>query len=431
MRIRRVVTVAWEAVPNPNQAAYDERLARLHTCVALKEPDRVPFLDPLENMFAYFDKGLTMADVLYDADKAKGAIRSFLTEFEPDMGHGISALLEGQGPMLEKAKCKMWRWAGMPGDEIPRDSIHQFNEYPLLYEDEFRELITSRGSFGMTKMLPRVWELLEPMKYFDFDAPFVMKPELNAFAFANPEVQEMIQELAALAGMWGTYWGDAAGFKTEVEHMGYPVPYDLFAMVPFDFYSDYLRGTMGASVDLYDEPEAVLEFVEQQTEIGVAAIKNNQWARPGNIGMVWMHKGMDGFLSDEHYEQFYWKPFMRIVDAILERGMIPYLFTEGKYNTRLKFLQQLPPGKCMVHFEHVDMAEAKKQLGDIACITGNFPSFLLENGTKQQVIDEAKRLLDTCAPGGGYMFAFDGGLYGGKRENVEALYATVREYGVY
>ena len=274
---------------------------------------------------------------------------------------------------------------------------------------------------------------MEPMKHFNFDLPFVMKPELNAFAnaFANPEVQQMCSELAELAGLWGSYWQDVAKFKLEVEHLGYPVPYDLFAMVPFDFYSDYLRGTMEASMDLYDAPGVVEAFVEQQTEIGVAAIKANQWARPGNIGLIFMHKGMDGFLSDQHYEQLYWRPFMRIVDAIIERGMIPYLFTEGKYNTRLDFLKQLPPGKCLVHFEQVDMVRAKAELGDVACITGNFPAHLLQTGTRQQVIDEAKRLLDACAPGGGYMFAFDGGLYGGSRENVEALYQTVKDYGKY
>ncbi|MDR3307781.1 MAG: hypothetical protein LBS58_02625 [Coriobacteriales bacterium] len=425
--------MAWEPHVNPNQDKYDERLGRLHDAVALKEPDRVPFLDPMENMFAYFDRGYTMAEVLYDIEKAKDGIRSFLTEFEPDVGHGISAVLEGQGPMLEKGQCKMWKWAGMPGNEIPKNSVHQFIEYPLLEDGEFAELLKSRGSFGLKKMLPRAWGLLEPMRYFDFDAPFVMKPELNAFAFAfaNPEVQQMVSELGELAGMWGAYWGDVAAFKGEVENRGYPVPYDLFAMVPFDYYSDYLRGTMNTSLDLYDHPEEVYEFVLQQTEIGVKAIRDNQWARPGNIGMVWMHKGMDGFLSDEHYEKFYWEPFMQIVDAIIERGMIPYLFTEGNYNTRFEFLKRLPKGKTLVHFEHVDMARAKKELGDVACITGNFPAFLLENGTEQQVIDEAKRQLDICAPGGGYMFAFDGGLYFGKRKNIEALYRTVKEYGIY
>jgi uroporphyrinogen-III decarboxylase len=111
--------------------------------------------------------------------------------------------------------------------------------------------------------------------------------------------------------------------------------------------------------------------------------------------------------------------------------MIPYLFTEGKYTSRLKFLKQLPKGKTLVHFEQVDMGLAKKELEGIACVTGNFPAFMLINGTRQQVIDETKRQLDACAPGGGYIFSLDGSFVGGKRENVEALYETIKTYGKY
>ena len=79
----------------------------------------------------------------------------------------------------------------------------------------------------------------------------------------------------------------------------------------------------------------------------------------------------------------------------------------------------------------VDMARAKKELGNIACIAGNFPYQKLARGTKDQVIDEAKRLLDIMAPGGGYIFDLDGGMYGMPEENLEALYQTIKEYGKY
>ncbi|NLV49424.1 MAG: hypothetical protein GXY20_01875, partial [Clostridiales bacterium] len=50
---------------------------------------------------------------------------------------------------------------------------------------------------------------------------------------------------------------------------------------------------------------------------------------------------------------------------------------------------------------------------------------------KQQVIDEVKRVLDICAPGGGYIF--EGGYGFGKApvENVKAMFETVLEYGKY
>jgi uroporphyrinogen-III decarboxylase len=97
----------------------------------------------------------------------------------------------------------------------------------------------------------------------------------------------------------------------------------------------------------------------------------------------------------------------------------------------MKYLKDLPKGKTVVHFEYIDIVNAKKELKDVACISGVYSAQLLTYGTKQQVIDEAKRLMDICAPGGGYIFDFDGGIYDCKRENLEALYDTIKTYGKY
>lgn len=144
-----------------------------------------------------------------------------------------------------------------------------------------------------------------------------------------------------------------------------------------------------------------------------------------------MHKGMDKFLSDDQYGQFYWKYYMPQIQAIIDNGEIPYVFTEGPYNTRFEYLKQLPKGKCVVHFEQVDMARAKQELEGVACIAGNFPYQHIRNNSKEQVVEEAKRLLDVMAPGGGYMFDLDGGMYDLPEENLEALYETIRTEGAY
>jgi len=110
-------------------------------------------------------------------------------------------------------------------------------------------------------------------------------------------------------------------------------------------------------------------------------------------------------------------------------GMIPYVYTEGPYNSRIKYLTEVPKGKVVISFEEVDPVYAKQQLGDIACIQGVFPIYLLHYGTKQQVIDEAKRLIDILAPGGGYIFSTGAGFDQAKPENVEAMFDTVKTYG--
>jgi uroporphyrinogen-III decarboxylase len=82
-------------------------------------------------------------------------------------------------------------------------------------------------------------------------------------------------------------------------------------------------------------------------------------------------------------------------------------------------------------FEKQDMANAKKVLGDTACIAGNFDTNLLSYGTKEQIVEETKRLLDICAPGGGYMMSNSISLDNAKPENLAAWYEAVEKYGRY
>ena len=144
-----------------------------------------------------------------------------------------------------------------------------------------------------------------------------------------------------------------------------------------------------------------------------------------------LHKAMDGFMSDEQYERFYWKPLRKIIMALIDMDVTPYIYTEGPYNTRLKFLTDVPKGKVFYHFENVDMAEAKRVLGDTAAICGNLSISRMEFGKKEDIIEETKRLLDVCAPGGGYLFDFNGSLENCKPENLEAMFETLDKYGKY
>ena len=184
-----------------------------------------------------------------------------------------------------------------------------------------------------------------------------------------------------------------------------------------------------ACADLYERPEEVMSYCEEQLAGTLQMIKFQGMVMPGKHVFMALHKGMDGFMSDEHYREFYWNHLQIIINAIIDAGMVPYIYTEGKYNTRLECLKEVPKGKVIYHFEEVDMAEAKRVLGDTATISGGFPVYLLDYGTKEQVIDECKRLIDVCAPGGGFIFETSCGMDLAKRENVEAMVETVRTYG--
>ena len=182
-------------------------------------------------------------------------------------------------------------------------------------------------------------------------------------------------------------------------------------------------------IDLYENREVIEKFCETQIEFTLDNIEKQAEFSKGKQMFVALHKGMDKFLNDEQYENLYWKYLRQMIIKMIEVGGIPYIYTEGHYDSRLKYLKDVPKGKVVYHFETVDMAEAKRVVGEVACISGGFPIYLLHYGKKQEVIDECKRLIDICAPGGGFYFATSADFDNAIPENVEAMFDTVKTYG--
>jgi len=415
-----------------NQKKYDEKVARVQAAIALKEPDRVP-ITPSTDAFPIINAGFTVGEVIYDTSlqKMKQAVVKYLNDFDPDKTGGVGMVFAGEGPMLELERSKNMRWAGMPGDIIDINSIQQHIEFPTLLDDEFEEFFSDRTGWSLRKQTPRTSGLLEPFAKLRLGG--MMGARMLAAQVSTPEFKAMLEDLWKLNELQQVYQAGVKDVNDTVREMGYPDFSGGMAAVPFDSYSDGLRGTILSLQDLYDHEDEVEKYIEETFEQQLHMIRM-QGANPANKGkhvFMALHKGMDGFMSDEHYRHFYWRHLQKIIETIIEVDMVPYIFTEGKYNSRLDCLTEVPVGKVFYHFETVDMALAKSKLKDIACISGGFSTNILQFGKPEQVKDEVKRLLDICAPGGGFIFETSSALSHVKRENVEAMFETVREYGKY
>ena len=224
-----------------------------------------------------------------------------------------------------------------------------------------------------------------------------------------------------------------ARLNAEIAELGFPSLGAGKAIVAFDEYSDTLRGTLLSLTDLYNHPDEVQRFIDEFHPQMIEKIRsmNRDGSRNGKFVHMTLHKGLDGFMSDEHYVKYYWRYLQEIIQTIVDCGMVPYVFCEGRYSTRVHHLADVPRGKVIYKFEDTPLDLAKRVLGDTACITGGFPNTLLDFGTPQQVEDECRRILDVCAPGGGFIFQPKSSLCLAKRENVEAMFRTVHEYGKY
>ena len=406
----------------------EERQKRIDDAVSLREPDCVPITAPGQ-CYAIYNAGYTTADAVYDFDKYAESMIGYAVQYEPDASLGCITI-PGQGPVMELFRPKNTVWPGAPDGRIDRDSIQQFIEYSVLLEEDMDYFMEDHSGWLLKKGYPAVSELLEPLAEWDFtrfniDYNFVPLIQM----LSTPASREMMQNIWKASDILNEIGRKSAELNKKLNELGFPVPVGGRALTPFDSYSDFYRGTLDTMMDLYEHPEAIQRFIDGNIEKVLSNITKQASIAPGKWVFIPLHKGMDSFLTDEQYRDYYWKYLQRMINHIIDVGMVPYVYTEGPYNSRLKYLSEVPQGKVVYSFEEIDPAAAKKQLGDTACILGVFPVYLLHYGTKQQVIDEAKRLIDILAPGGGYIFSTGAGHDRAVPENVEAMFDTVKTYG--
>ncbi|MGI6215994.1 MAG: uroporphyrinogen decarboxylase family protein [Coriobacteriales bacterium] len=412
---------------------YDQKLKRIHDAIELKEPDTVPYM-PIGQCYPYINNGYTMADILYDEDTSKAleSLLKFAKDTDADVVMGQDYIYIGQGKILEMTDPKSIMWAGMPNSTIDKNSIHQFIEFPVLLDDEMDMFLNDRSQWMLSHGLPRTAGVLEPMKNFNVRNinPYTGTMMLSGL-ISTPEFKEMIEKLWKINDLTVENQNRMRKLNAAIEEAGYPVLAQGMAAVPFDTYSDFHRGTVDGLADLYDNTEVVEAYCEEELENTLEFVRMQGQFLKGRYVFMALHKGMDGFMSDEFYEKYYWKPLQRIIEEIIANDMIPYIYTEGNYNTRLKWLADVPEGKVIYHFENVDMKKAKEILGGTACISGGFSPQILDRKTPEETREAVKKLMDVCAPGGGFIFETSYGLDYAKPENVDAMTEAVREFGKY
>ena len=420
-----------------NKAAYDARVKRVMTAAANKEPDKVPVM-PGMAPFAIDYFGHTMAEVTYNPQLAVDIAIRYLEEFPAHDAMVSMYTNTGKGPMMELMRPKACAWPGGPDKRVPDYSMHQFIEFPVLLEEEMPFFERDYTGWLFQKGLPKVSALLDPFAKWNTSALGVSY-DLSALAaqLARPDMREVIETLWKIDAMNRELQRILDAGRAKMEEMGYPSfsVLGIGGAVPFDTYSDFIRGTLDSMADMYENRGVVERYMDERIERVIAnirtAAKANQSQKDSKWGHIILHKGMDGFMSKQQYIDFYWKYLSRMIHEINDAGFKCYVYTEGPYTSRLDFLSEVDPGMVVYHFEEVDLALAKKKLGNVACIAGGFPVWLLEHGSAQQVIDEVRRILDICAPGGGYIF--EGGYSFGKSpvENVRAMFETLEKYGKY
>jgi hypothetical protein len=248
---------------------------------------------------------------------------------------------------------------------------------------------------------------------------------------AMPPAADALETLARAAKMTMGYITGLAELELHAVELGYPTFMSAVALNPFDEFADSIRGLLPTVTDLLTDPQQVEEAVLRWAEVSIPAAIGKAQMMHARYVMIPLHCGIDEFMSPANYAKYYWPPLKRLLNAIIEAGMTPFVLTEGNYNTRLENLLDITPGKVIYSFENVDMKRAKQILGGTACIAGNMPTQALISGSRDRVVELTKRLIDDCAPGGGYIMSNSISLDNADHRLLEAWHETTLTYGKY
>jgi uroporphyrinogen-III decarboxylase len=256
-------------------------------------------------------------------------------------------------------------------------------------------------------------------------------PTAQLMPLALPQVQDTLQRLLD-AGKEiqkrNEISGKLMGFGPA---NGFPMTMGLLNVAPFDAIGDTLRGTKGIMMDMFRHPDELLRALEVMTDLIIHSILHAPNLSKMLTVLFPLHKGADGWMSQKQFETFYWPSLKKVMDALVNEGIICVMFAEGGYNTRLETVTDFPKGSVSWWFDQTDMLKAKKILGGRFCIQGNVPSSLIVTGTPADIRGCCRNLIEGCAPGGGYVLAAGCIADNPKLENLRAMLAAAKEYGVY
>jgi len=406
--------------------AYEERVNRFIKVIKLEKPDRVPFMLPAGSFPLYYS-GMTLKEAMHDNQRLIQAYRKFNDEFESDTYAGPMMVPSAKASEIADTLTVKWPGHGLPDDA----TMQQFVEGEYMKADEYDIFMEDLTDFCLRYYIPRSIGALAPFANFS-PTPYILGMA-NRFLMpaVMPQVQAAYQAIIDYGKESARWMGPLLQFDREMTAKGYQSLFGGQSHAPFDILADTLRGTKGIILDMYRQPEKILAAMDRVTQMNIDVGLDGIDRSGKPIVFFALHKGDDTFMSNQQYEKFYWPTFRKVILGLVEEGAVPLLFAEGSYNNRLDIIKDLPRGKVIWYFDRTDMFEAKKVLGDTACIAGNVPASLICTGTPREVKEYCRKLIEVCGEGGGFILTGGASVDKCNPDNLRAITEAVMEYGIY
>jgi uroporphyrinogen decarboxylase len=215
------------------------------------------------------------------------------------------------------------------------------------------------------------------------------------------------------------------------------IPTGMKIMVMYNgIYEDLseLMGTQQMAIKSIEEPELVENIIEQLTRIAVHAVGLSA-AHPGTGAIFYSDDlGFKGgtILSPRFLRKYYMPRLKRISDACHRYGKLFLLHSCGQV---MSIMDDLIDAGIDARHSFEDAILPVEQWYDKfhnrLAILGGVDMDLMANGTVEQVAQRTRRILEHCAPGGGYCMGTGNSVANYIRiENYYAMIDETRKWNV-
>ncbi len=374
------------------------RTERLEAALNLQPVDRVP-VTVMANEYYVVKQGMPLADL---HRKPKAAIAAHRKTFDDHGGWdvmGVGALLPDPFPLVIVLPTRL----RLPGVDLPDDVRMQFDESAPTMEVEDYDYVIEHGwdKFVFKKLMP------------------IIHPGYGGGLVGTAKAYLRIGKLIT-------------GFQRDIKYWtARDIPYLVGGMSqpPFEYLA--LARTLNQFfLDLYRRPDVVLQAMEAMLPDVIGAAKRFYDSTGIPRVFVGGTRGSNTFISEEQFDRFYFPFLKRLVDSIIEMGIMPMLHFDSDWTAFVPKFLEFPKGKFFMHFDSVtDIFKAKDILRGHACIMGDVPATILRLGSEEETTEYCKKLIDYVGKDNGFIQAPGcSPSHDAKPENIQAMIDTAKSY---
>ncbi len=369
---------------------YNKRYEKVKDCIEFKNKGPVStYMGPA--CAPYHTEGLTIADFMSKPDEGIKHYIDFVNRLNEVAE--IDCINSGYLGVIWVALSFIW-WSKIkrPGKELAENSLWQVEEKRRMDVSDY-DFILENGVKAFTdKLYAEILDMDDLEKFINFTSKSI-------------ETNQM--------------YIDA----------GYPILSQGIVCPPFETLCGG-RSMNDFFMDCYKRPDKVKEVQDLMMVDLRKSIENMPSNEKYFIG-TWVGgwRGASSMLNQKIWDKLVWPYMKELAMLLIEKGLTPVMHIDSCWDRDIERFLELPKNKIILNTDgSTDLKRARRLLKDHAAFLGDVPSQILAIGSKDDVMDYCKKLIDDVGSEGLFICSGCDAPYNSKFENLAAIYETAKNY---